>query len=391
MAPTPTTPCVRRNRAISAGVVWPTSISTSDGAARPARSGRARSPTGARPRRKRARPRRSVPRAASGAERSPADGAARPGPGTAPHPSSPIDHPDGGSTRWPPPSGEGVLAPGYRRRPDGAPPLARPAAPPPLRGVLDRRVRVQHRHVDGDGRRRHPRHHVDRTGGLGRHRRRRRLRAQRARSARSAARSPTVSRAGACSSRPPRSRRSSPGSLTRPRRDRRTPHPGAVTLIVLGVGLRARRSASRRTRRSCPTSCRARSSPAAVALGSAQWNLGRVIGPALAGIVITLGGFEWAFAINTVSFLAVIAAIAPLELPPPDRARGRVDPDRDPQRARASRRREPGIRVGDRLPRAELAPRRAVHRARPRGRAEGLRLRGRRAPRRSSPRRASAR
>jgi len=55
----------------------------------------------------------------------------------------------------------------------------------------------------------------------------------------------------------------------------------------------------------------------AIALGAAQWNLGRVIGPALAGLVIGLGGFEWAFAVNTVSFLAVIVAIAPIRLPAP--------------------------------------------------------------------------
>jgi MFS family permease len=57
--------------------------------------------------------------------------------------------------------------------------------------------------------------------------------------------------------------------------------------------------------------------PAAIALGSAQWNLGRVIGPALAGIVIGLGSYEWAFAVNTLSFLAVVVAIAPLHLPLP--------------------------------------------------------------------------
>jgi len=57
--------------------------------------------------------------------------------------------------------------------------------------------------------------------------------------------------------------------------------------------------------------------PAAVALGSAQWNLGRVIGPALAGIVIGLGNFQLAFGLNTLSFFAVIIAIAPLHLPPP--------------------------------------------------------------------------
>ena len=56
---------------------------------------------------------------------------------------------------------------------------------------------------------------------------------------------------------------------------------------------------------------------AAAALGAAQWNLGRIIGPALAGAVIALGGYEWAFAVNTVSFFAVIAAVAPLELPAP--------------------------------------------------------------------------
>lgn len=56
---------------------------------------------------------------------------------------------------------------------------------------------------------------------------------------------------------------------------------------------------------------------AAAALGAAQWNLGRVVGPALAGLVISTGGYEWAFAINTLSFLAVIAAIAPLRLPSP--------------------------------------------------------------------------
>jgi MFS family permease len=55
----------------------------------------------------------------------------------------------------------------------------------------------------------------------------------------------------------------------------------------------------------------------AVALGAAQWNLGRVVGPALAGIVIAVGGYEWAFGINALSFVAVIAAVAPLHLPPP--------------------------------------------------------------------------
>jgi MFS family permease len=57
--------------------------------------------------------------------------------------------------------------------------------------------------------------------------------------------------------------------------------------------------------------------PGAMALSSAQWNLGRVIGPALAGVVIGFGGYEWAFGINALSFLAVIAVVVSLRLPPP--------------------------------------------------------------------------
>jgi MFS family permease len=81
-----------------------------------------------------------------------------------------------------------------------------------------------------------------------------------------------------------------------------------------------------------------------VALGAAQWNLGRVIGPALAGIVIELGGFEWAFAVNTVSFLAVIAAVAPLELPAPTQVHGESILDSIRNGARFARG-EPGLRA----------------------------------------------
>ena len=55
----------------------------------------------------------------------------------------------------------------------------------------------------------------------------------------------------------------------------------------------------------------------AVSLGSTQWNLGRVVGPALAGAVIVLGSFAAAFAVNALSFLAVIVAFALVRLPPP--------------------------------------------------------------------------
>jgi MFS family permease len=56
----------------------------------------------------------------------------------------------------------------------------------------------------------------------------------------------------------------------------------------------------------------------AIALSSAQFNLGRVVGPVLAGVVISIGGFAWAEGINAVSFLAVVAVLLTLVLPAPD-------------------------------------------------------------------------
>ncbi|HVX21868.1 MAG TPA: MFS transporter [Acidimicrobiales bacterium] len=54
---------------------------------------------------------------------------------------------------------------------------------------------------------------------------------------------------------------------------------------------------------------------AAVALSSAQYNLGRVVGPALAGIVLALGSYALAFACNAVSFVAVVVALLLVRLP----------------------------------------------------------------------------
>jgi MFS family permease len=57
--------------------------------------------------------------------------------------------------------------------------------------------------------------------------------------------------------------------------------------------------------------------PGAIALGSAQWNLGRVIGPLLAGVAIKLGGIPWALGFNTVSFFAVVVVLLLITLPRP--------------------------------------------------------------------------
>ncbi len=53
----------------------------------------------------------------------------------------------------------------------------------------------------------------------------------------------------------------------------------------------------------------------AVSLSSAQYNFGRVIGPALAGIAIAFGSYGFAFLINAISFLAVIVALLLIKLP----------------------------------------------------------------------------
>jgi MFS family permease len=94
------------------------------------------------------------------------------------------------------------------------------------------------------------------------------------------------------------------------------PSPGLVTLIVLGAGC-ANAIGFPAFQAMLPDLVPRDDLPGAVALSSAQWNLGRVIGPALAGLVIGLGGYELAFLINTLSFFAVFAVVASFRLPRP--------------------------------------------------------------------------
>lgn len=58
----------------------------------------------------------------------------------------------------------------------------------------------------------------------------------------------------------------------------------------------------------------------AIAMNSTMFNIGRIAGPALAGIVLAQWGATWCFALNGVSFLAVIAALAAMRLPDLPRA-----------------------------------------------------------------------
>src|SRR5438874_9098550 len=65
--------------------------------------------------------------------------------------------------------------------------------------------------------------------------------------------------------------------------------------------------------------------PNAIALNSSLFNTARIFGPALAGVLIAAVGAGWCFAINTVSFLAVLAALLAMRVadlyPLADRAR----------------------------------------------------------------------
>jgi predicted MFS family arabinose efflux permease len=55
--------------------------------------------------------------------------------------------------------------------------------------------------------------------------------------------------------------------------------------------------------------------PKAVALNSLQFNLSRFIGPAIAGLLLARGGTSVCLAVNVVSFVAVIVALARIDFP----------------------------------------------------------------------------
>jgi MFS family permease len=62
---------------------------------------------------------------------------------------------------------------------------------------------------------------------------------------------------------------------------------------------------------------------AASSLNSAQWNVGRIAGPALAGATVAGLGYPASFVANAVSFLAVVVAVLFVRLsPPPGRTGG---------------------------------------------------------------------
>jgi MFS family permease len=55
--------------------------------------------------------------------------------------------------------------------------------------------------------------------------------------------------------------------------------------------------------------------PGAIALNSSGFNLARIIGPAIGAIVIRTGGISWCFALNALSYLAVLVGLFMIRLP----------------------------------------------------------------------------
>ncbi|HET6965467.1 MAG TPA: MFS transporter [Acidimicrobiales bacterium] len=92
------------------------------------------------------------------------------------------------------------------------------------------------------------------------------------------------------------------------------PSPAVVTLLVLGGGAMAAIGFPA-YQAMMPDLVPGSELGAAISLSSAQFNLGRVIGPALAGVAIVAGGYELAFALNAASFLAVLIALKLVKLP----------------------------------------------------------------------------
>jgi hypothetical protein len=58
----------------------------------------------------------------------------------------------------------------------------------------------------------------------------------------------------------------------------------------------------------------------AIALNSSMFNGARIVGPAVAGILVAASGEGWCFFANGMSYIAVIIGLLMMTVPPPARA-----------------------------------------------------------------------
>jgi MFS family permease len=64
----------------------------------------------------------------------------------------------------------------------------------------------------------------------------------------------------------------------------------------------------------------------AIALNSSVYNSGRILGPAVAGVLVAAIGEGWCFIVNAASFLAVIVGLLLMRLPPPAVRKSGISP-----------------------------------------------------------------
>ena len=96
-----------------------------------------------------------------------------------------------------------------------------------------------------------------------------------------------------------------------------TGHLGIIPILVIAALTGLTQSQSAPTYQAVITSLvPPRQIPNAVALNSLQFNLSRAIGPAIAGLLLARAGTGACFAVNAISFLAVIVAVIRIDLPP---------------------------------------------------------------------------
>ncbi|MBW3565293.1 MAG: MFS transporter [Acidobacteria bacterium] len=65
--------------------------------------------------------------------------------------------------------------------------------------------------------------------------------------------------------------------------------------------------------------------PNAIALNSSMFNGARMIGPAVAGVIVATLGEGWCFLINAISYVAVIAGLLMMKMPPGSPRTGEID------------------------------------------------------------------
>jgi MFS family permease len=92
------------------------------------------------------------------------------------------------------------------------------------------------------------------------------------------------------------------------------PSKTTLVIVVLGIGVGQAIHAPTYSA-ALPALVDRKDLPGAISLNSAQMNASRVIGPAIGGVLYAVSGVAWVFAVNTATYLIVIAVLVVIRLP----------------------------------------------------------------------------